>query len=92
MRDHQLALVKDEVADECIDELGDALAELGGLAPKLLDRLRQAMGELHVLATEFAQQFRLVVPRHAHGGSLLNHRHDQAQHVGRIRAPVDEIS
>jgi hypothetical protein len=52
--DHQLSLVEDEVTDESVNEGGDAVAKLGRLAIELLDRLRQAVGELHVLAAELA--------------------------------------
>ena len=55
MRHDELALIEDEVADESIDELGHGLAELRRLAVELLDRLRQAVGELHVLAAQLAQ-------------------------------------
>ena len=50
---------------QLVDELLDLLRELRRLRLQLLQRLGQAMRDLHVLAPQLPHQFHVVVARHA---------------------------
>ena len=89
--DHETPPVQDVVADEPVQKRGDLIPELRGLISEPLHRFGEAVLEPDVLAAQRADELRVVVAGHAEGGAGGGHAHDQAQHLGRLRAAVHEV-
>jgi hypothetical protein len=65
--DDQLPVVENVVANSVVDECGDLLLELLGLALELRQRLRQPVGDLDVPPAQLAHELHVVVAGHAEG-------------------------
>jgi hypothetical protein len=92
VRHDELAVVEHVVAHQIIDERGDAFAEGSGGRGELIDGFLQTVAELHVLAAQLPEQLGLVVARNAERVTGLYHRHHQAEHLGNLRAPIDQVA
>ena len=89
--DDELAAVEHVMADQAADEGRGLVGEFCRLALELFQGLGEAVGDLHVPPLQLAQQLDVVVARNAESRSRLDHPHDQAQHLRRAGAAVDEI-
>ena len=92
VRDHQPAVVEDEVADQPVHERQRLGAELLALLAQLRERLGQAVADPDVGALERADQLGLVVAGDAQRGAGGDHAHHQPEHARRVRAAVDEVA
>ncbi len=89
---HEPSVVEDEVADEPVHEGLRCRAELVGLALQLCQRLGQAVGHGDLGALERAHQLGLVVARDTQRRARRDHAHDEPEHTGCVRAPVDQVA
>ena len=80
------------MAAQTIEERLDAVAEVGRLGGELIDRFPEAMGDLDVPAGEPAAELLIVIALHDMSLPGIYGGHDNAQHVGRARAAVDEVA
>ena len=92
MRDDQVAVVEDEVADELVEELRGLLLELGRLAFELGERLGEPVGQLDVAAAEGADELDVVVAGNAECDAGLDHRQHEPQHGRNIGPSVDKVA
>ena len=93
MRDDQLAVIEDVVADQSIEECGHVpLGTRGDSAVELRQRLREAVRDLHIPPAQFPHQFHVVIAGHAERIAARDHPHHQPQHGGNLRPAIDEIA
>ena len=96
MGNDQLAAVKDIMTDESIQKirevLGKPLAAVAGQCIDLGERLRQAMRNPHVLATQLAHQLDVVVAGQAKRRAGSDHVADQTNRIENARTAVHKIA
>ena len=85
-------MVEYKVTDQAIDELGNALGELGWLCGELFEALGQPVAGCHVLPIQGSEQLDLVIPGEAERGTVGHHAHCEPEHRRRGRSPVDQIT
>ena len=69
------------MADRAVREIVGLLLKLTGLRRQLLQRFRQPVGHLNVVALQLADRFGLVAAGDALRRSIFHHDHHQLQHV-----------
>ena len=62
---YQLAVIENEVAHQAVDEPADFVCEVRWLSLHLLKCFREAVGDAHILACEFAHELNVVVSGNA---------------------------
>src|SRR4029434_1963508 len=77
---------------ELIDKRGDLFPELRRLLLELVQRLSQAVSDLHVAPAELAHQLRVVIAGHGKRTARLFHAHHDLQHFRNLWTSIDEIS
>ena len=92
MRHDETTAIQHVVADERVQEGGDAVPELGRLGFKLGEGLGEAVVDLHIGATQLAKQLHIVIAGNAEAGARGDHGHNEAQDVRRAGTTVHEIA
>ena len=92
MRDRELAVVEEVVADQAVDELGDVIAECRRFRLQLGDGSVKTVAHRHASAAQVAEQLRLVVSGDAQRHPVGDRVHRQPQTIRDPRAPVHEIT
>ena len=96
MGHHQLAAVENVVAYQAVEEIGrlpaERISNVLGQGLHFGQGLRQAVLDLHVLASELPHQLHVVVAGHAESRPVGHHVADQTQGLDDPRATVHQIA
>jgi hypothetical protein len=92
----QLSIVEHVMADEAVQEFGQRLAKMiADVVEKGIDlgqRIRQPVRDLHLLASQFAQELDVVIAGDAEGRSRGNHVANNAHGVENPRTAIDQVA
>lgn len=92
VRNHEFAVVQNEVRDEPVTEVDDAVPELRRLGGHLLEGLGESVTGRDLLTAQGLDEFVLVVTRNRYRMSRRDHPHDQTQHTDRIRSSIHVVT
>jgi hypothetical protein len=92
MGDHQPPAVEHQMGNQVAAEHLDLPAELLTLTGELGQGLGQAVAHLDLAARQCPYQLVLMVARNRQGVPGRDHAHDQAEHPGRVRSPVGQVT
>src|SRR5690349_16622179 len=92
MRDHQVAVVEDVMADQSVQEPRDTLPELRRLPLELLQGIRQPVRDLYVPSLQFAYELDVVIARYTQRVTRGHHAHHELQHTGDVGPPVHQVA
>jgi hypothetical protein len=96
VREHEVPVVEDEVADESVEEANELLLRVrANVVRERLDLRKRAVepvGDLDVPPPQLPHELHVVVPRDAMGGARLDHVADEPNCVEDARAAVDEVA
>jgi len=92
VRDDQLPVIEDVMADETVEKGRNGRSERVRLALELRERVREAMRDLHIPTTKFADELGIVVAGDAERVAARHHAHDEPQYSRNPRPAIDEVT
>src|SRR5215208_6404160 len=89
---HQLAAIKDIVADQSVEKGCYLLPKLWWLGLKLCQRFSQAVRDLHIAPAQLLDELDIMIAGDRQGTSGCDHLHCDTQYTRHIRPTIHQVA